>query len=234
MMASLMMMLISFKPGINVIFGQNGTGKSTILSMLALSLAAKQGGISKVTHNWMNHSFKEGYEVSHDGQPALYCDTKTDVGLVGGMAGFDDDFFENGLMAAQRKASSGLTTLSRLEPIMDVLLKDKPMPDTIENNNGKIVGKIQKGQKTILIDEPESGLSYILQSRFMPKIIEGAKRNNIQLIVASHSPFFLGYDDDEINLIEMEPNYIIETSLALLDLKRIETKMLESLTKNKK
>lgn len=220
---------LSFKPGVNVLFGQNGTGKSTILSMLAISLAGKQGGISKITNHWMQDNSKDGFEVSHDGQAILYCDTKTDVGLVGGLAAFDYDFHTAGINAAIRKASSGLTTLSRLEPIMDVLLKDKPMPKNIEGNKKHIVGKIKKGQRTILIDEPESGLSYILQSKFMPKIIEGAKRNNIQLIMASHSPFLLGYDNEDVNLIEMEDDFVMNSRLAILSLKSVEKQLFKSL-----
>lgn len=207
---------LSFKPGINIIFGQNGTGKSTILSMLALSLASKQGGISKVTGSWLTDTYKKGYQVSHDGQPILYCDTKTDVGLIGGQAAFDDDFMSAGVSAITRKASSGLTTLSRLEPVLKVLLHDEPMPTKIEGNQNHIIGSIPEGQKTIIIDEPESGLSYIVQSNLFPKLIDGAKRNNIQLIMASHSPFILGYPEDEIHYIEMEPGFLNNTKNAFL------------------
>lgn len=217
---------IKFKPGVNIIFGQNGTGKSTILNMIAMSLAAKQGGISKLTHKWTRDYDMSRFVVDHDGQPIMYCDTKTDVGLIGGMAGFDNDFFSEGVKAIKRShESSGLTTLSRLTPIIDVLFHDKPMPDKIASSlhndeyDELIKGTIDIGQKTILIDEPESGLSYVLQSRIIPRLIESARNKNIQLIIATHSPYALEYDDSQINFIEMEPGFIANTRNALKMLK---------------
>ncbi len=42
---------VEFKPGLNVMFAPNGSGKSTVLSMLGESMCALQGGISALTEN---------------------------------------------------------------------------------------------------------------------------------------------------------------------------------------
>ena len=90
---------IEFKPGINVVFGPNGGGKSTVLSLLALHLAAKQGGYSRVTttlcdavlETWGGSDMALPGDVEHDGQSTLYFGAEEKEGLRRGH--FDDDFF---------------------------------------------------------------------------------------------------------------------------------------------
>lgn len=71
----------------------------------------------------MGHKEKQmkGIQVFHDGQPTMYNNPRKAVGLFGGMARFDDDFFNEGVMEAQLKESTGYTTMVRLQKILNIL-----------------------------------------------------------------------------------------------------------------
>lgn len=115
-----------FKPGLNILFGGNGSGKSTVLQLLAQSLAAAQGGVSMVTTSWLQDVFgfdgKElllPCEVVHDGQPVMFFDARAQEGLIGGS--FDDDFFSLGIENIMAKGSAGQLGLRRLERLLRVM-----------------------------------------------------------------------------------------------------------------
>lgn len=227
--------IMQFTPGVNVIFAPNGTGKSTLLKIMALFTASEQGGVSTYTSSWQhdiydfNKSKVEGLKVAHDGQPVLYTNPRQAVGLIGGMAGFDDDFFEQGVMEATNKSSTGLTTISRMGRIIETLAGNRAFPQKIENKGyglneevkNIIAPTIDIGNRTILLDEPESGLAIHVQEKIWQMIAKGANDHNFQIIVATHSPFSLTLD---ANFIELMPNYIeiakhsIRNMVSILDL----------------
>ncbi len=141
---------LKFKPGLNILFGPNGCGKSTVLNILAHTMAAAQGGVSKVTQDHISSTVdmfaslrkrdgskgdkvdKVGLEVRHDGQPVVYSDPRKAVGLIGGS--FDDDFMEKGIseaMGASRR-SHGQLSLSRTDGALAVLLGKRPFPCSVE------------------------------------------------------------------------------------------------------
>lgn len=120
----------SFKPGLNILFGENGSGKSSLVSMLAQSLAAAQGGTSVVTQTWAQDVFEFGTqrlklpcEVVHDGQPVMYFDARAKEGLIAGS--FDDEFFSLGLANTMARGSTGQLGFRRLERLLKVLLDAK-------------------------------------------------------------------------------------------------------------
>lgn len=221
----------TFNPGVNIIYGENGCGKSTILKILALTLAAKQGGRSVVTSDW-HHSAKNEdnvFGVIHDGQPVLSCDTNIDVGLI--MGHFDDDFFEAGLEATLRRDSSGWTRLNRMKHVLNALKDTKNFPEHIEikgyNKNitlpDVLKATIPVGQRTILIDEPESALSFSAQQNIIRFIIQNAKDNDYQVIMATHSPFILEYcnsDDITFHSLSKDPHYLMSSQLQFIELAR--------------
>lgn len=57
----------------------------------------------------------------------------------------------------------------------------------------------------MILDEPESGLAIHVQANIFRLIDKRAKENNLQIIVATHSPFALLC---EANFIELQPGYI--------------------------
>lgn len=210
---------IQFQPGLNIIFAPNGTGKSTILKMMAQMTACEQGGVSTITEAWVrdvsrgNKSHLEGIKAQHDGQAVMYANPRQAVGLIGGMAAFDDDFFTEGFAETQLKESTGMTTLARMTKILGVLNGKTPMPDKIMQKNGELndvtkemlKASIAKGQQTILLDEPESGLALHVQSNLWMMMERGAQTHNLQIIVATHSPFALA---TLANYIELQPGYL--------------------------
>lgn len=210
---------IEFKPGLNIIFAPNGTGKSTLLEIIAKFTASEQGGVSTITNSWKsdmishNENQMEGITVSHDGQPTVYTNPRKAVGLVGGMAGFDDDFFDQGIMETQLRESTGFTTVTRLSRVLGVISGKEEMPKEIKNKsygmdekyNQFIKGNIEKGQQTIILDEPESGLAIHVQANIFRMLQKQANENKLQIIIATHSPFALTC---KANFIELQPGYI--------------------------
>lgn len=227
----------NFKPGLNIIVGKNGSGKSTVLTACGTTLAAVQGGFSTVTESWMRDVFNLSskhadlpWKLSHDGQAALFVDPRVTVGL--NMGAFDEDFFSVGVGNVVAKGSTGEKTLHRINTAVGAIIgKEKIPTDIIWKVDKKSVndvwqsrlsivselvkGNIKKGQQTILMDEPESYLGIPIQVGFWKRIMaEDAKRfDDFQVIIATHSPFAFGIP--HANYIEMEAGYIKECEASL-------------------
>lgn len=150
--------VFNFKPGINVIYGGNGEGKTTLLNMLAATLGCLQGGKSYYTRTWLGDlkdticlqvsyydakeagiklNYEEGHyhmipfiDVKHDGQSAFYCDPRKLRGLRHNGASFDHDFFDELKKDGKERSSTGKKNKSRMEDIMNVL----SCSDSIEPN----------------------------------------------------------------------------------------------------
>lgn len=188
---------INFKPGLNIIFSENGSGKSTILNLLSESMAAKQGGYSCVLDVW-HYGIKEkmkGVEISHDGQPVIYFNPRDTIGLI--LGAFDDDFMTEGIGLLHMKESTGFTTMNKMIKILNMFNDKQDMLKQIEykmsekyvNNEVKemLKGDQKREQLTFLMDEPESGLAIHVQNNLFKMINKAAKEKNIQIIMATHS-----------------------------------------------
>lgn len=215
---------ITFLPGVNIIVGPNGSGKSSILYLLGLATASMQGGYSKITNQWLSDiiGYEEDiFEVKHDNQSTLFVDSKKQSGIIGG--GLDDDFMIEGILEIQAKKSSGQMAIQRLNKAIAILTQREVFPDfnskDFISDRGiltsieelKYAKKLLKesipvSQPTIILDEPEYGLGYKYQFNVLRNIITQANKNNIQVIMASHSMFALGYSD--VNYVELEEGYI--------------------------
>lgn len=223
---------ITFTDGVNIIFSPNGSGKSTLLRMMALSLAAEQGGISKITRNWLmevkkqslfsksNETIFNGIDIFHDGQPALYVDARKKVGLNEKME-LDDDFSIQGIDEIMNKRSDGFKTINRSSKVHEYLDDFKSFPKEIEcavNNQDVpeyaleiLKAKIRKGKPTIMMDEPESGLSAIFQGNFFDNIGQNKNFKKFQWIIATHSPFSLLLPNVNIINLTEEDDYLDNT-----------------------
>lgn len=239
---------VEFKPGLNIIFAPNGSGKSTILSMIAKATASEQGGVSSITSTWLNdlelHRDQPALgdiDVHHDGQPTIYVNSRKAVGLFGGMAAFDDDFFSEGVAEIRLRESAGYTTMHRLSNVMNILIGKTEIPDAyqikthreIEEEVKKIIApKIPKSQKTIILDEPESGLAIHVQSNIWNLIDKAAKERNLQIIAATHSPFSLVCD---AHFIELSDGYksIAQSEISILYARMELTKKINEMTRKK-
>ena len=213
---------LSFKPGLNILFGPNGCGKSTVLQILARTTCAAQGGLSVVTESVLHDNVdmlgrlrntdmtsKLGLHVAHDGQPVVFCDPRAKVGLIGGS--FDDDFFSAGVaeMTQHNRRSHGQASLSRANVALAILLGQAPFPKEVQRRINRdmvndvwgraldvvedgLKGTIAPGQPSVLLDEPEANFSLLWQSRIWDLLAKPEMATKFQVIVATHSPFALG------------------------------------------
>lgn len=240
---------LAFKPGLNILFGPNGCGKSTVLNILGQTMCATQGGLSSVTEDVVYRtvdmlgalphpktrarramSDKIGLSVAHDGQPVLFCDPRQTVGLSGGA--FDDDFFKEGVVEAtgHNGASHGQRSLARANAVLGVLAGKLQFPTEVNRRitkksvnsvwgtaldvvDARMQPSIERGQQTILLDEPEANLSLLMQAELWRLLAHPDVAENFQVIVASHSPFALGIS--HAHYIEFQPEYVDKTLGAL-------------------
>lgn len=216
---------IKFAPGLNVLVGENGSGKSTVLKSIAQMLHCEQGGTQKVTFSSVSElrinfedSFRIGAKPIHDGKPVMYCSPDKAVGLIGGT--FDWDFGMTGIQNALFKGSSGQTTVQRLGPSLGVILGREEVPSVEWTHeaerfkgrstlkrimDGKKPAKGKHSRSTLLLDEPDRSLDMNHQIGFWVRTAIAAKKR-LQVIAAAHSPlvFFL----PDVNFIELTEGYV--------------------------
>lgn len=180
--------IFEFKPGLNILMGENGCGKSTVLKYIALKEGILESG--RLYKGQTNQFLKLDQEkistaiIDRDPGEIRYFDPLATPGLVGGGAGFDYDVpLEVGLRNIfNKKCSRGQITLNRVyELIIDVLNGDK--------------------ETVLLLDEPDDGLSPFNALQFWRKM---ASLPN-QIITASQNLMCLGLDD--VNYIDLSPQW---------------------------
>lgn len=168
--------------------------------------------------------------VQHDGQPVIYCDPRQAKGLVS--THFDDDFIQSGVneLLANRRASQGEAVAARMNVALAVLSGRAQLPTTvqatmtkkgsnevwsgaIEMIEARMKSNIDKGQFTVLLDEPEANFSLQWQATLWALIADPDVAKRVQVIVASHSPFVLGIQ--HANYIDLVPGYRAEIQSLL-------------------
>ncbi len=222
---------LSFKPGLNILWGRNGSGKSTVLTLVARSFHAEQGGHSIVTHESARAVFRDGLGLrtgatgsdpmftgatfKHDGKPIFYANPNTVIGLMGGGAAFDDDFLVEGVQAMLHKGSAGETTIYRTNVALrgiGTLVKEiiyKAGGNEVWQRREQKIRKSLKanaesGPYTVLLDEPDRSLDLDRVVRLWQGIPSVADK--YQMIVATHSPYALRVEG--ANYVELTPGYL--------------------------
>lgn len=227
-----------FKPGLNVLWGRNGSGKTSLTKVLARLFHCEQGNRPNVTQESLSDlvggsimndaDLRAGLRVTHDGQGVRHFDPSHAVGLVGGTAGFDWDFGTEGIANAMFKGSAGQTTMFRFDRLMtEIVAGDVPevawkvqrsrlndlWAERAALADFFLTSDAKSGQPTILLDEPER--SYDLNAQVGVWRFLRAFSDQVQFIVASHSLFALKIPD--AHYIELSPRYLAGSE-AVLDI----------------
>jgi predicted ATPase len=212
---------LTFKPGINVIVGRNAAGKSTVITLLARHFHCEEDGITCITESSLSTLFKklfeddpypDGYKVRHDGQPVGYFSPDD---IIGSGATFNYNFLEDDLNNRMMKASQGQKTMMNVMRTVEKLRKTEKLLQTMNEkyvndlwaNRIRIVKKLlkgtgPKGQKTLLLDEPERSLDLENEIVFFQQL----RKMDLQVIMATHSVFAFMMKD--VNFIELNRGYV--------------------------
>lgn len=207
--------------------GQTVVSEDTVGRTVDLlgSLAIGRGGSRKPLEDAI------GLKVVHDGQPVVFVDPRQMVGFLGSR--LSDDFFVEGMTAKLRAARSshGQVTAQRINSVLAVTSGKAPAPQeaqvrlvrrevndvwqkALDVVHSRMAGSIEKGQQTLLLDEPEANFSMQWQARLWEHLAQPELAERFQIIVASHSPWCLGIA--HANYIEVSPGMIDEVTDVLV------------------
>lgn len=213
-----------FKPGLNIILGSNGSGKSSLIKGIAAQLGAAEYGYSMITSEWLRSvgalhgELNTIFEISHDGQAVYFSDTETSTTTLS----LDS---ENAFASINKaltlfgsgKQSKGEHAEIRMKPTLE-LLESNPIvrmvsiPSSVKEDSKSLSiiesvfkSSIDVSQPTILLDEPESGLGILSKAYFWELIQKVAIENKFQIIMASHCEQCLCIEG--ANYIELEEGY---------------------------
>ena len=209
---------------ITILYGNNGSGKSTALNLMAEKLKAERDTLFNRSSFFGDYIGMCDFEMTHEGRPEeIRMITSDDVfdfmlNLRALNDGVDrkreqafDEWIENKHSKFQMKS---LDDYEQLKKVVDARSKtqSKYVRDTIGNNiiehsNGESAlqyfSEKIKDNGLYLLNEPENSLSPQRQLELLEFIQNSARFFGCQFIIATHSPFLLAlkgaliYDLDE-------------------------------------
>lgn len=229
---------ITFKPGLNIVLGPNGTGKSTVIDGIARLLHCREQNwpvVTKTSCDFFSRSdgvVATGLALEHDGQPARYLGIQSlavvpDTKAVASVElAISEGKATRG--KAVQKLSAGQASVAKLIRFLkhDAVKTRYKLKTTEIGPSYKPVweaavaslkgGKAKPGapkQQTILLDEIEMNLDFAHQAmvwKTLRALVEDGKH---QIIVASHSPFAISVPG--AHYIETSPGYLEASRAAL-------------------
>lgn len=222
-----------FQKGINILFGPNGCGKTTLLNIAGAYSGTRAGWSTFVDPLYsMDHEYPEAFgknapaqvkaKVDWDGTASFLMSPKTGSPAGASLDDSQDGLMDFGMIVGEMaaKVSSGQQRLIRLNRLADVL---KSIPDLTKKSKNysdvndlwqKAMDKFVKyvksrtleGPSTLLLDEVDQSVSIPLQKDFWTIAIPNiAKR--FQVIAATHCPFALVHRESP-GFVEMEAGYV--------------------------
>lgn len=209
---------IEFAPDLNVLAGANGSGKSTILSVIAKLLCCEAGDVQLIGQSTSQDLYEErnrnkklllGVHPEHDGSPIMHYAAGKAVGLMGGS--FDYDFMVEGVRNAMAHVSSGQLDLSRMGTVIKAArsgqwpeIQWKIQKDFAKDLEVFLQGDGTRIRPTLLLDEPSRSLDLRMEIRLF-EVIQEIARSGVQVIVATHS--LLAFRLDGVHCIDTTKDY---------------------------
>ncbi|MCQ2430784.1 MAG: AAA family ATPase [Clostridia bacterium] len=227
---------LEFGP-VTVLYGGNGSGKSTLLNVIAEKLGLARRALFNRTPSFADYLRFCRYEISGSGKlpPDSRIITSDDVfdslldhrAFNEGVENRREELFEEWSEMMTRHARTGESfRLSSLEDLDELSRHNRARSKTrsayTQDNlrvheirgasNGEsafryFVEHIADGSLTLL-DEPENSLSAALQEQLAGHLADSARFYDVQLVIATHSPFMLAipgarvYDLDSVPVCE--------------------------------
>lgn len=161
------------------------------------------------------------FDIKKDSSKSVYCDPRNIVGSIKTHLDARPKLFSairSDCMA--EKTSTGCKNINRTKFIIDIIhdpsilsgetiLKDERNFEYHGEKKEMIEltkGNIEKSVPTIFLDEPESALDIIKEREFFSFLKQQQDREDIQIILVSHSPLCLSLD--KANIITSDLDYL--------------------------
>ena len=214
----------TFKEGVNILVGENGCGKTTLLNLIRCYLLVDEkecdkglynSNINRLFYNFGNKTMFDGADVYSDYDKNVFrlchaTETSADTSLK--------DFNSFGTFMTQANSSTGEGVMIALSALFDMMFgkgaKLKYNYSQLEKIYPLYIDYINKhrvrcaDEWTILMDEPDRNLS--LENVSQIKDILSYHKPNTQIIAVVHNPLIIYAlaNDGDVNFIEMSEGYI--------------------------
>jgi len=228
-------MKYEFKPGVNIIIGENGCGKTTLLSLIRSYLMVDirtvgtgmfNNALHKAHHNFGDNSDNEAFSESFSDGVIVKSDYyRQTFNYIRDNEISSNDINENSHISVgeclnSRFLSSGQSNSSSLGELFNMAFSLKPEQLVVNyekifkkynyNNRIKYIkeNKIKGDEFTFLIDEPDSSLD--IENIKMLYDIFSFHKEQTQIIAVLHNPLLIASlsQVECVNVIEMTDGYL--------------------------